>query len=235
MGYYTLANTISGAILLGINSITWVVLPDILFRTREGLNNSEVMRFLEKITDLYSVTVFITVYIAIIMLPLLYLFLPQYQPTHAVIVILLLSQAVLSYCFGYNCLAIARRKQMLIATQSILTVLIVAMLSYFVVLFELNFIWIAVAVLFASYVYNILQTKAGIKIISNHNHPFRNKNNGISFGDIFVLIICLFGSMSRYSGIVTVLSFMLYIYFNKDKIIRTYIFYAGKIQSGNLR
>jgi len=226
MGYYTLANNITGAILLGINSITWIILPDILFRTREGLNNSEVSIFIEKITVMYSVTVFITVFIAIIMLPLLYLFLPQYQSTHPVIVILLLSQVVLSYCFGYNCLAVARRKQMLIATLSLLTVLIVAILSYTVVLLKISFVWIAVAVLIATQVYNILQTKAGINIISNSKYTHRNKISGLKYYDILIMIICIFGSLSRYSIAITVFSFAIYLLINKDKLVIAYNLYG---------
>lgn len=231
MGYYTLANNIAVAILLGINSITWIIYPDILFRTREGLNENTVMQFLDKLTDVYSVSVYITIYISLFMFPLLYLYLPQYKPTYPLIVILLFSQAVLSYCFGYNCLAIARKKHKIVATQSILSVLIVAILSCFVVIVKLSYVWIAVSVLFASYIFNILQTKAGINIILNHAHSYNNKVNGISFGNIIVIIICLSGSVSHYPGIITLLSFMLYVYLNKNKLIRAYGIYAEIIQS----
>lgn len=235
MGYYTLAKNIAGVILLGLTSIAWIIYPDILYRTREASNNSDVMRILEKITETYSMMVFITVYISIIMLPLLYLFLPQYKPTHEVIVILLLSQAVLSSCFGYNCLAIARKKQMLIAMQSIFAVLIVAILSLLVVLMKLNYVWIAVTVLFASYIFNILQTKAGIKILANHIDSSPNRIAAVPFGNILVILICLFGSLSGYPSISAFVSFIIFVYLNKDKLIRTYVFCAEKIHSGGMR
>jgi O-antigen/teichoic acid export membrane protein len=235
MGYYTLANNIAGAILLGIHSIAWIIFPDVLFKTRESVNNSEVMRISEKITEVFSIIVYITVYISIIMLPLLYLFLPKYKPTHKVIVILLLSQAVLSHCFGYLCLALARKKQLLIAKKSISAVLIVAILSILVVIIKLDYIWIAVTVLFASYIFNILVIKSGIKIISDHIHYLPNRINNISFSNILVLIICFFGSILGYPSIGAVLSFMLFFYLNKDKVIRTYVFCVEKIQSGNMR
>lgn len=235
MGYYTLANSIAGAILLGLNSITWIIYPDILYRTREGMNNGDVMTILEKITEAYSMMVFITVYLSIMMLPLLYVFLPQYRPTHEVIVILLLSQAILSHCFGYNCLAIARKKQMLIATQSIFAVLIVGILSFLVVLMKLNYVWIAVTVLFASYIFNILQTKAGIKILANHIDSLPSRINAISFANILVILICLFGSLLGYPSTGAFFSFMIFVYLNKDKLIRTYVFCAEKIHSGGMR
>jgi O-antigen/teichoic acid export membrane protein len=234
MGYYTLANNIAMVILLGLNSISWIIYPDILHRTRAGLNNSEVMQTLGRITEVYSITVFITVYVSIIIIPLLYLILPQYKLTHEIIVILLLSQVVLSYCFGYNCLAVARKKQLIVATQSTIAVVIVAVLSLVVVLMKLSYVWIATAVLFGSYIFNILQAKAGNRIIENRNGSLASGINNIPFGNMLAIIVCLFGSLSGYQSIGAFSSFMLFIYLNKEKIVRTYAFCSARIKSGTV-
>lgn len=165
MGYYSLANSLVAASLLGLNTITWVVFPSVLSRTRQDVDDELVARTVKKVNVLYGTAVFLFVFLTILLLPALFLIIPQFRPVRDTLTMLLLSQAILSLCFGYNCVAIARKRQMAVARISVLSVIVVVGFGMFVGFVGLDYQWIAVAVLLGSSVFTLLQTKLGARLI----------------------------------------------------------------------
>jgi hypothetical protein len=84
----------------------WAIYPKVLSRTRDGLADEEVRMVVNEMNELYGTVVVMASFIAILALPLLFRFLPQYREGKTIIVILLLAQAVLSGPFGSTCLGL---------------------------------------------------------------------------------------------------------------------------------
>lgn len=218
MGYYTLANSITTATLLGLRSIVWVIFPIILSRTHSGIEDGEAKKTVDNITTLYSTSVFFVVFLLILILPILFLIVPEYQPAVNAVIFLLLAQAVLSASFGYNSVAIARRKQNQVAMISIFSVIVVIIFSLIVSYKQWAFEWVAVAVLFGSIVYTILQARLGSAILNTGKFGFTQIDSMVSVGTILALICFIVGTISNQIMVFGLLGLILFIYFNWEKL-----------------
>lgn len=165
MGYYSLANTITVATLLGFKAVSWTILPGILAKTHKNVPSQVVARVVHKITSMYSTSVFLAVFGLILALPLLFTLLPQYKPAGNILSVLLLSQAVLSVCFGFNVVAIAQSQETKVAAISVVATFVVTGISALVALLGLPPVWVAVAVLAGSLVFSVLQIGLGLRIV----------------------------------------------------------------------
>jgi O-antigen/teichoic acid export membrane protein len=188
MGYYTFATSVSNAILLGYNSISWIVFPNILTKTRSGLPDADVLRTTDRVNILFGTGVFLTVFAGLLLLPVLFAVLPSYAPSQGTLMVLLVSQGLLESCFGYNCLAIARKRQMSVAKISLTCVLAVGCLSALSSFLGLSFIWIAVAVFFGSLLFNLLQARLGMKLVPSAEEQFRPV---LTFSTLAAVAICI--------------------------------------------
>lgn len=221
MGYYTLANTITNAVLLGLKAIAWVFLPQILAQTKESIENIKVERTVKKVNDLYGTSVFLAVFATIMSLPLLFLYLPEYRPVETVLVILLLSQALSSLSFGYNAVAIARKKQMQIAVISIFAVGIVAILGGFFVFLDLSFEWIALAVFIGTVIFTLLQANLGTKVIGIQGAKMPIVEV-VSFGTIVAIGLFFVGTLVGRTFLCGLVAIPIFIFSNQAKV--RYIF-----------
>ena len=218
MGFYSLANAVTTATLLGLRTIVWVVFPDILSRTHVGIHDDLAFKTVDKVNILYSTSVFFVVFVIILLLPFLFIILPQYKPAIDTIVILLLSQAVLSASFGYNSIAIARRNQNKVAKISILTVIVVTTLSLLVSYFQLNFVWIAGCVFIGSVFYTLLQIRLGSIILNLKDVGIKHFESVVSLGSIFAVVCFLIGIIFNQLTIFSVIGLCIFIGFNIDKL-----------------
>jgi O-antigen/teichoic acid export membrane protein len=195
MGYYTFAGSVANAILLGFNSISWVVFPNILARTRLDLPDDETLRTTDRVNVLFGTGVFLVVFAGLLLLPALFFVLPSYAPSYGALTILLLSQGLLSSSFGYNCLAIARRRQMAVAKISLGSVLVVGCLAVLFGMLKLPFLWVAVAVLLGSFVFTALQSRLGASLIVGGRERFRSI---LPFSTIVAIALCAGGVLVRH-------------------------------------
>lgn len=165
IGYYTFAYTITNATLLGLNAASWVFYPVILARLKEGTEEHELRRTINRVNNLYGVAVVLIVYIGIIVSPVCYVFLDKYKPASGVLNILLLSQAVLSLGFIFNTLAIARKKHNQLAVFSLASTVLSACLCLLFAWWEMDFVWLAVATLVSFILYTWMITRYGLKLL----------------------------------------------------------------------
>ena len=234
MGYYSLAHSISNAALLGMNSIVWVFFPYTLKKTRSDVAIDVVDRRVKKINDIYGTAVFLAVFTGILMLPLLFSFLPKYKPAEITLCILLLSQAILSVSFGYNSLAIARKKQHQIAKISIFAVAIVVGLCLVVSVFKFQIVWIAVSVLISMFFFTVLLARLGSSILNlGHVRPGYFESV-LPWGTLMAILICLISVLLGYTVIGGVLGLIIFCLTNIEKIASLYKFGLQKSEAYNL-
>jgi O-antigen/teichoic acid export membrane protein len=188
MGYYTFATSVASAILLGYNSVSWIAFPNILTKTRAELSDKDVLRTTDRVNILFGTGVFLTVFAGLLLLPALFALLPSYAPSQGTLMVLLLSQGVLESCFGYNCLAIARKRQMSVAKISLTCVLAVGCLSALSSSLGLSIIWVAVAVFLGSLLFNVLQARLGMKLVPSAEERFRPV---LTFSTLVAVAICI--------------------------------------------
>ncbi|QWV95967.1 oligosaccharide flippase family protein [Geomonas nitrogeniifigens] len=196
MGIYSFANVISGTAMLAVESVAWIIFPSILSRIHEGVDNESAAATLDRVRDFYATSVFATVFAIILCLPILFYFLPSYRPALETLNILLLSQALLSISFGYNCLAIARKKQIAISLISLATVALIGCLSAACAYLKFDLSFIAVSVFTGSLLFVFVQGCFG--------HYLLNRNWRVDIRRVFPVssvasaILLLLGVLLHY-------------------------------------
>lgn len=215
MGYYSLANSVTSVTLLGVNAVTWVFVPRILFKARESVADHVVAKTVQKINDLYGTSVFLAVFGMILLLPLLFIFLPQYKPAGKTLDVLLLSQAILSISFGYNQVAIARKQQLKVAGISVIAVIVVLGLGLSVAFLKFDFVWIAVSVLAGSFVFTLLQTRLGSQTLNVRSGYLKNV---LPLGSLIATVLFLLGILSGYPVFLGGTGLVVFVLANKAKL-----------------
>lgn len=218
MGYYSLANTITTGTLLGLNAVSWVVYPNILSRTHAGISDHLVAEVVRKVNDLYGTSVFLAVFGVILGLPVLFFFLPQYQPAANALSVLLLSQAVLAVSFGYNCVAIARRKHMKVAGIGVIAGIVVTGLSLLVALLKMSLTWIAVAVLVGAFVYTLWQARLGAAMIEEDHMGIGYVKSVLPWGSLTATLIFIAGILAGYPTPAGLVGVAIFVVANRQKI-----------------
>ncbi|MEI7848621.1 MAG: adenylate/guanylate cyclase domain-containing protein, partial [Chloroflexota bacterium] len=218
MGYYSLANNITAATLLGLNAVSWVIFPDILSRTHAGISNDLAAEVVHKVNNFYGTSVFLAVFGVILGLPILFYFLPQYKPASGVLSVLLLAQALFSISFGYNCVAIARKKQMKVAGISVLTTIIVTGLCLTAAILKMSFLWIGMAALFGAFIYTFLQARLGANLLNlGQSHGYLRSM--LPWGSLAATLIFLVGIMAGYPTYAGLVAMSVFIFTNQHNFV----------------
>jgi O-antigen/teichoic acid export membrane protein len=232
MGFFAMANSITTATLLGLKAVLWVVFPKVLTKTRHGLPDEEVAGTVKRINDLYSTAVFLAVFVMILALPLLFAVLPQYKPAENVLIVLLLTQAVISIVAGYNTVAIARKKQMMVATIAIAAVIFIVIFGGLFAWLQWDYIWVAIAMLGGGVLYTILQAQLGTRLIYNQKLERGYLNEILPLGSIFAIAIILAGVFTAYSWLFSALGLLIYVWARREAVARLWSFSASKLKVG---
>lgn len=231
LGFFTLANSITTATLLGLKAVTWVVFPAVLTKTRKGLPDEEVRQTVYKVNDLYSTAVFLVVFSMILLAPLLTIILPQYQPVINILSILLLMQAVLSVIFGYNTIAIARNKQLKVAVISIVTVILITLVSIFIAWMDWEVFWVAIAMLAGSLLFVLFQAQLGSRLMHNGRLQPGYLTTVLPLGSIVAMGLFLVGSLFGSPLVFGILGLLVFIITRRSSLQHLWNFAWQKFQS----
>jgi len=231
MGFFAMANSITVATLLGLRAIIWVVFPKVLMRTRLGLPDEEVARTVNKLNDLYGTAVFLAVFVMILSLPLLFAILPQFEPAASVLIVMLLTQAILSVVAGYNAVAIARKRQLWVAAIAIIAVIFIVLFGGLFAWLQWDYIWVAMAMLGGGILYTLLQARLSARLIYGESPPQSYLSNILPMGSIFATLLILAGIFTHYPWIFSVLALVLFIWMQRDAINRLWAFANAKIKA----
>lgn len=229
MGYYSFANTITTATLLGLSAVSWVAFPHILSKTQMDVPNYSALRVVQRVNDLYGTSVFIAVFAMIFAIPLLFFFLPQYRSSAEVLGILLLSQAVLSISFGYNSVAIARKQQMMIALIGIFVAAVVAGLSLLIGMLRLDIAWIAVAVFVGTLISSLWQMRLGADLVGQDRAGNLFMIGILPWGSLVATLVLLVGILTGYPAPAGVLASSIFLWANRQKIGQLWIFVKQRL------
>jgi O-antigen/teichoic acid export membrane protein len=152
IGLFTLGLSIGNAVMLGLNAVSWTFYSTILANTCGDVD--QAVQYIRKVNVIFSTCLAITIFGGILLLPVLFYFLPQYNQFYDGIVIMVLSQLFMSVSFGYSCVLTARKKQNSIAVISFSTLAVTVVLSYIVGLMKLPMLFQAVVILGAMTCYS---------------------------------------------------------------------------------
>ncbi len=123
MGYFSFANNITTAIMLGIDTITWILFPAIISKLADNsLSKSELSNYLVFLTKKIVFFIVLMVFISILGIPILFLLLPKYKLIETSLIILLLNQVIINSAFAFTSLCIARKMYFQLSIISLLTV-----------------------------------------------------------------------------------------------------------------
>lgn len=231
MGYYSFANSITNSVMLGLNTIAWVFFPAALSKTHGGITNEEATKSLSIINNLYGTSVLIAIFSAMLLLPLLYFYLPSYEPSKNTLYILMLAQAVLAVSFGSNSLTIARKKQLEIAIISIVSFILVIALSVSSAMLGLSLEWIGVSVLIGSFTFTLLLTRTVKKLLKLENNSTQSMAPPLSLSTIFPILVALIGCLLNFPFTGSLIAFIIYFFANMVKIQFLYLFASDKCKS----
>lgn len=229
LGYYTLANSIAFAVLLGFQSVAWAIYPDVLSKLSPETDHKEQIAIVQKINLIYNSGCYAVIFIAIAALPLLFLYLPDYRPALPVITTLLLAQVVLSASFGNNALAVAHHKQNAVAKISIGIVVFIIFVSVVISILGVDFLWIAIAVLLGSLAYTVIQTMFSTKLIGN-GKPLQQVLGILSPGFLLAMGIVMAGSFFQNTAYLFFFAFVMFIVFDFKRISSAYRLIIGEIK-----
>jgi O-antigen/teichoic acid export membrane protein len=233
MGYYTLATAITTATLLGLEAVAWVVFPDLLSRMREGVPDADVVRLLTRINNIYTTAVFLMVFVLVPTVPLLFIFLPAYKPSEGVLDVLLMAEGVLSVAFAYNCLAVARRRQLAVAVASFAGLAIAAAAGTLAAIAHLSFVWISIAVLLAISVYVVLQARIGVRVLPPSVRNLKRQPLVPWAGKILAVILVVTGSLARKAPLFGSAALLLFAATNHRQLAELLEFISQKVRRRN--
>jgi O-antigen/teichoic acid export membrane protein len=151
MGYFAFANSLTTAIMLSFNSITWLMYPAVIAKLGDPeLKGSELQAYLISFSRKLSLIVFAIIGLAILVMPVLFIFLPQYAPVKGALTILLLNQVVFNAGFALVSLAIGRKFHFQIAGVSLISVVACFVCGLIFSYFHFSIEWLAIANLLGS-------------------------------------------------------------------------------------
>lgn len=220
MGYYTLSNSISNAILLGINSIVWAFFPSFLAQMKEGIPAEQAVRVIEKINRIYLTAIFL-IFIGFLMLaPAIYFFLNQYAASESTLNILFVTQIILASNFAANTYTMARKKYLHLALLSFISVIVVSAFSVIFASFKLHYNWIAFSTVLGAVAFSITTRSYLKKQIPEISAPVV----GFSFTRLsLVIVLCgnlLYPEYLLYFNFVGVL---VYVIANRNQLKEVYL------------
>lgn len=215
MGFYSFANSITNATLLGINTIAWVVFPMLVDKLKEGVSEEQLYGVVRKILNLYTPIVFLVIFTGIICSPVIFIYLPKYLVVQKTLNVLFLTQAMWSISFVFVTLAIARRKQNQIAVLSLISVLFASVSGLIFALFKFGFFWLSISVFLSYVLLTVLVTRYAIKMANLTK---------ISYQEVFPLsilvptILFLISTFAAYSIIWQLVGFFIFLVANRHRL-----------------
>lgn len=152
MGYFSFANNITTAVMLGLDTITWIIFPSVIGKlASEDLSKKELSNYLVTFTNKLTALVSLIICFSIILLPVLFQYLSKYKPIEYSLIILLVNQIVFNTGFAFISFCIARKMHRQMAVFSLLSVVISGVFSLFFCYFKTPFIWLVVSNVIASF------------------------------------------------------------------------------------
>lgn len=217
MGFFTLANSLASAIMLGINSILWVIYPKILFIFRPEVPVVIVVDAMDEITFVLQKLVYGIVLLAAAISPLILLILPQYSSIFPTLYFLLLTQALLLGSGASNSLAVARGKEKAVAKIGLLIVAIMLLVLTVVVTVGGPAFVVSIALMVTAGIYTLMMNRYAYNLLGVEQAFLRAYRLTFTVGDFIPAFATAIIALTSFSYIAGATGLILYILMNATK------------------
>lgn len=215
MGLFTFSVSLTTAVMLVFNSVSWIIYPKLISKLSDSkLNKTEQEKLLFGLTKKTVSFVLILILFSFIFLPLIFYFLPEYYNSFDTIVILLINQIVINSTFALTSYLVGRNMYKLLIISSLYSLVVCCLLMLLFAYFGLNFVWIAFANLVGSLIFvNYLIFKICKKQEFNYKNLFNSFNLFTQINLIVFALLILYNFRSI--GFIFFTTSMLSIYWSE--------------------
>ena len=163
-GFFTFAYTLSNAVLLMMQAFTAIVFPKLIDKLGQS-DFRKVDLLLQEVRVNYVTMSHGLMYLAIILFPVLIMFMPRYHDALPIINLMALTLLLYANSFGYSTLLIAQNRERKLAMISLISLLLNVGLAFLLIKIGISFKYVIVATMFAYFVYSFLCVFIGQPII----------------------------------------------------------------------
>lgn len=165
-GYFTFSYSFANAILLFLNSISYLIFPKMLNRFG-NMDNDSMQKTVESIRVAYISLSHLLMHFAVLLFPLFLLFFPNYSGASSVFKIIALTILINTNSFGYTGLLMARGREKYLGLIAFIALLLNILLTYILVVHLKVHLTYAMCGSLVTYLfYNLLMGAAGRKQIN---------------------------------------------------------------------
>ncbi len=155
-GYFTFAFTLANAILLLLESLSFLIYPKLLNRFASA-TNERASNLLGLVRDMYITTSHLLIHIAIFIFPLFLSFLPKYEQASNAFNIISLTVVLYTNSFGYSGLLIAKGEEKRLGQYSIIALCINIIIAFLLVqIYHVHYSYVIFSTMFTYFFYVIL-------------------------------------------------------------------------------
>ena len=195
MGYFTFAVSLTTAIMLIFNSVSWIIYPRLINKlSNSSLSLREQESLLFNLTKKTLAILFILITSSIIFLPIIFFILEEYSFSFKSIIILLVNQIVINSTFALNSYLVGRNLFKQLILSSIIALVSCIFFSFIFIELNLDYSWIAFANLVASIIFlNSVILIACKKQRLNYKYLINSFNFLLQFFLISFALLTIFG------------------------------------------
>jgi O-antigen/teichoic acid export membrane protein len=188
LAQYSFAATLSAACLMILGSVAYLFYSKILNKLTTIKIKSEMAKFVNKLSKIYFESSLFLILLIFNFTPVLYYFLPEYQPSKLIFKLLLIAYLIMTCTFGYNTLLVQTKKHIFLTKTALISIFSNGILSFFFIFFNLPFYFLALSTILSSLLF--------VVVISNRAMADFKSENGmleILFSNKYgLLILCFF-------------------------------------------
>ncbi len=194
MGFFTFAVSLTTAIMLVFNSVSWIIYPRLITQLSDKkLTKMQLESLLFGLTKKTLAVLFVLILSSIMFLPLIFSFLPKYSVSYKTVVVLLINQIVINSAFALTSYLVGRNMFNVLITSSIFALVFSCLLMFLFTSFNFDYAWIAFANLIGSMVFvNYLIFITCKKQKLSYKHLFSSFNYVVQLSFIAFALLTLF-------------------------------------------
>lgn len=211
-GYFTFAYNLANVVLLLLQSFSFLIFPKLINRMAYA-TSEKISELLEDLRGIYITTSHFLVHLAILFIPILITFFPQYSEASQVFKLTALTTIMFSNAFGYSGLLIAKGLVKKLGRLALAVLILNLVLVWSLIsIFKINFTFAILGTMVANFVYLYLLTYMGRKnlqlksdflMILKDVYPLR------IFLPFFLSFTFIFFDFSNYWFITVILLFLI--------------------------
>lgn len=162
-GYFTFAYSLSNAILLLLQSFSFLIFPKLINRMAYA-NNDKNAELLNQVRGLYVATSHLLIHIAILFYPLFIILFPEYGQTKTTFGLIALSIVLFTNSFGYSGLLISKYKEKLLSKLAMVSLVVNVLFAVVLInIFKVSYDLVIISTMISYFILVILLSYYGRK------------------------------------------------------------------------